>query len=226
MLYRGDLLPGFHISDAPDFECWLDSERTRLRGRVREASWAVADLMVRDGNGAGAAEAGHRAVALAPTDEAAICRLVLLLERLGDRAAAVRAYEAFAQRLGEEYELQPSEQTQALITRIRAGSSSASATRRVDAPLPPKDHETTVPAAPLSRRSRGRLAAGVGLTVTAALIIMGAPWYESHRAPATSASSDSVVAVFPFRVAGADPSVSYLGEGMVDLLAARLTGVG
>ncbi|MGD8699944.1 MAG: hypothetical protein PVJ43_11670, partial [Gemmatimonadales bacterium] len=35
-----------------------------------------------------------------------------------------------------------------------------------------------------------------------------------------------LVAVLPFRVAGADASLSYLGEGMVDLMAALLTGEG
>src|SRR5437870_7394997 len=35
-----------------------------------------------------------------------------------------------------------------------------------------------------------------------------------------------VVAVFPFRVAGAEAALSYLREGMVDLLAAKLTGEG
>ncbi len=32
--------------------------------------------------------------------------------------------------------------------------------------------------------------------------------------------------MLPFRVAGADPSVQYLRQGMVDLLQAKLTGVG
>ncbi len=36
----------------------------------------------------------------------------------------------------------------------------------------------------------------------------------------------SLVAVMPFRVAGADPSLAYLSEGMIDLLAAKLTGEG
>lgn len=39
-LYRGDLLQGFFISGAPDFEQWLDSERTRLRERATGAAWA------------------------------------------------------------------------------------------------------------------------------------------------------------------------------------------
>lgn len=128
-LYRGDLLPGFHISGAPDFERWLDQERDRLRGRAREAGWALADARERVGDAAGAAEAGHRAAAFAPTDETALHRLILLLERLGDRAAAVRAYETFASKLGEEYELEPSAETRALVARIRAepGESRAAA---------------------------------------------------------------------------------------------------
>jgi hypothetical protein len=33
-LYRGDLLDGFFMSDAPEFEHWLDGERERLRQRA------------------------------------------------------------------------------------------------------------------------------------------------------------------------------------------------
>src|SRR3989449_7939216 len=34
-LYRGHLLEGFFISDAPDFEQWLETERRRLRDIAR-----------------------------------------------------------------------------------------------------------------------------------------------------------------------------------------------
>jgi len=119
-LYRGELLAGFHISAAPDFERWLEEERSRLRLRAVEAGWALAAAREREGDAAGAAEAARRAVALSPTDETALRRLILLLERLGDRAAAVRVYEAFAWRLQGEYELEPSAETQALVARIRA----------------------------------------------------------------------------------------------------------
>ena len=120
VLYRGELLAGFHISAAPDFERWLDEERSRLRRRAVEAGWALAAARERDGDAAGAADAGRHAAALSPTDETALRRLMLLLERVGDRAAAVRAYEAFAWKLEEEYELEPSAETQAVVARIRA----------------------------------------------------------------------------------------------------------
>ena len=119
-LYQGEPLAGFHISDAPDFERWLDQERGRLRQLAMEAAWALAAEREREGDAAGAGEAARRAMAFSPTDETAVRRLILLLERVGDRAAAVRAYEAFAWKLEGEYELEPSAETRALVARIRA----------------------------------------------------------------------------------------------------------
>ena len=121
-LYRGELLAGFHISAALGFEHWLDQERGRVRQLAVAAAWALAGEREREGDAVGAAEAARCAVALVPEDETAIRRLMLLLERLGDRVAAVRAYEAFAWKLEGEYELQPSADTQALVARIRATS--------------------------------------------------------------------------------------------------------
>jgi DNA-binding SARP family transcriptional activator/tetratricopeptide (TPR) repeat protein len=121
-LYRGEPLAGFHISDAPDFERWLDQERGRLRQLAMEAAWALAAEREREGDAAGAGEAARRAVAFSPTDETAVRRLIVLLQRLGDRVAAVRAYEAFAWKLEGEYELQPSAETRSLVASIRAES--------------------------------------------------------------------------------------------------------
>jgi DNA-binding SARP family transcriptional activator/TolB-like protein len=123
-LYRGELLAGFHISAAPGFEHWLDQERSRVRQLAVEAAWALAAEREREGNAAGAAEAARYAVALVPEDETAIRRLMLLLERLGEKVAAVRAYESFAWKLEREYELQPSAETQALVARIRTSEES------------------------------------------------------------------------------------------------------
>jgi serine/threonine-protein kinase len=119
-IYRGEPLAGFHVSDAPEFERWLDDERGRVRQLAVGAAWALATARERAGDAAGAADAARRATALSPVDETALRRLVLLLERLGDRAAAVRAYEAFAWKLEGEYELEPSAETQAVVARIRA----------------------------------------------------------------------------------------------------------
>ncbi|HEU5041572.1 MAG TPA: serine/threonine-protein kinase [Gemmatimonadales bacterium] len=70
------------------------------------------------------------------------------------------------------------------------------------------------------RHGRRRLvalaAAGLGLALAAYL------WWPHPQA----ALDPNLVAVVPFRVRGAAPALGYLREGMIDLVAARLTGAG
>ena len=56
-----------------------------------------------------------------------------------------------------------------------------------------------------------------------ALIALGLTLFSRSRTPLLAADERAVM-ILPFRVAGADPDLSYLREGMVDLLAAKLTG--
>ena len=62
-----------------------------------------------------------------------------------------------------------------------------------------------------------------GLVVLAVAASGWLGWRRWGSAPAPRVDPE-VVAVLPFRVAGADPSLGYLREGMLDLLAAKLTG--
>jgi serine/threonine-protein kinase len=74
------------------------------------------------------------------------------------------------------------------------------------------------------RGSRSLLKAALLLFAVAA--VGTALWRKGASRPVGENLSDSLVAVLPFRVTGADPALAYLGDGMVDLLAARLTGEG
>ena len=65
-LYRGDFLNGVHVSDAPDFERWLDDERARLRGRALTAARELADQEENAGNLVGAVSSLRWAVRVAP----------------------------------------------------------------------------------------------------------------------------------------------------------------
>jgi hypothetical protein len=67
-----------------------------------------------------------------------------------------------------------------------------------------------------------RIAVGAGLAVLLAVIAV-ALWKQ--RTPRRLLDAN-VVAVAPFSIASADPGLAYLREGMVDLLAAKLTGQG
>lgn len=126
-LYGGDFLTGFFIPAAAEFERWLEDERTRLRERARSAASSLTVAEEMSGNLIGAAHWARRAAALAPESESALCRLVTLLERAGDRAAALRAYDEFADRLAKEYEAEPSTETRALMRAVRARANTVSA---------------------------------------------------------------------------------------------------
>jgi len=132
-LYRGPLLEGFFISDAPDFERWLETARARLQDAASRAARALVEQCESRGNLTTAAHWARRAVALTPHDEALLRRLIALLDRHGDRAGALEAYEAFTLKLAEEYAAEPAAETQALVAAVRARE------RAAPVPLPAMD---------------------------------------------------------------------------------------
>ena len=117
--YHGELLQGFYVSQAPEFEHWLDGERRRLAELVQKAAWAHAESLRAAGESERAAEAASRASALAPDDEISLRRLLRFLDDGGDRAGAIRAYDEFAERLRDELDAEPSAETQALAQSLR-----------------------------------------------------------------------------------------------------------
>ncbi|HET9982506.1 MAG TPA: BTAD domain-containing putative transcriptional regulator [Longimicrobiales bacterium] len=119
-LYRGDLLDGFHLSGAaPEFDQWVEEERARLRKLMVTAAWAQAEARRAEGDSEAAREWARRAVSLSPIDEEAQRRFLLLLRGLGDRVGAVAAYTAYARRLADEYELEPSAELAELARSMR-----------------------------------------------------------------------------------------------------------
>ena len=120
-LYRGPLLPGFYLTDVIEFEHWLDNERLRMERLATEAAWELATAREAEGDTSAALHWGRRAVDLAPFDESLLRRLIELYLRVGDRGGALNAYENFTRRLRDELEAEPTEQTLALVERVRTG---------------------------------------------------------------------------------------------------------
>jgi eukaryotic-like serine/threonine-protein kinase len=76
-----------------------------------------------------------------------------------------------------------------------------------------------------SRPSARRIARVVPAALTTIVLAVGA--YLRWQGPPPAVGADpGLVAVLPFRVAGAAPALGYLREGIVDLLAVKLTGEG
>ncbi|HEX6307519.1 MAG TPA: BTAD domain-containing putative transcriptional regulator [Longimicrobiales bacterium] len=137
--YGGDLMPGFVLEGAHEFDRWLHAERQRLRTLAVEAALADAREAEIHGDHASAAERVAWALRVEPTDEAVARRLIGLLDRSGNRAGAVATYEALASRLREELDLDPSPPTVELFAAIRdAGADAAPPDAHVRSALSPQ----------------------------------------------------------------------------------------
>ena len=164
-LYGGALLEGFFISDAPEFERWLETERGRLQQAAAGGARALAERYESDNDLTRAVRWTRRSIELAPSDEGLVRRLIALLDRQGDRAGALEAYEAFARRVAAEYDAEPAAETRALVAAVRARrrAEPAAASPEVDS----RPHQW-----PPSKRRRGRLVMRVGLSAAAALALL------------------------------------------------------
>jgi DNA-binding SARP family transcriptional activator len=120
-LYRGPFLDGLHVEGAAsEFQDWLDRERDWVCRQAAAAATLLMERAEREGRAADAARWARRALELMPDDESALRRLLALLDRAGDRPAAIQAYEDFARRMAQELELEPAPETRALAESIRA----------------------------------------------------------------------------------------------------------
>ena len=124
-VYRGDLLTGFFVEEAPEFERWVQSQRARLRSVAARAAYEAAEQLERNGEYGAAVTLAERSFDLSGTDERTLRKLIALQVHAGDRAAAINTYETFARNLAAEYQTEPSAETRSLIETIRAGGEPA-----------------------------------------------------------------------------------------------------
>ncbi|MBI2836967.1 MAG: tetratricopeptide repeat protein [Acidobacteria bacterium] len=121
-LYRGDLLDGLFIEDAPGFEDWLTMQRGRFRD-LAETALARLTLLHRQ---RGSYELGllcaRRLLAINPWQESAHRTLMEMLVLAGQPGAALSHFETCRRVLADELHTTPSQETTALFERIRAGA--------------------------------------------------------------------------------------------------------
>jgi len=214
-LYRGDLLEGFFIRGAPAFEQWLEDERVRLR----VVALRSATLLAERGGLAESVQWGRRALRIAPLDEPTLRRLMQTLDRLGDRAGALEAYEAFAKRLTAELEAEPAPETQALAdaVRVRAATLSSAVTE-----LSPLETPAALPeAAPALPARRRWVGAAVAVLALAALVVVAS---RPPRKP-TELNAKRVLVV-PFANRTGDSTLDPLGNLAADWITYGLAQTG
>lgn len=120
-LYEGELLPGFYVNGGGEFERWMEEERERLREMAAGAAWRTAHAFLAQRELVKAERTAQRALALVWSDETPVRRFISAMAHAGDRAAALRFYGKFCDRLRDELQVTPSPQTLEVVERIRDG---------------------------------------------------------------------------------------------------------
>ncbi|MGH7373749.1 MAG: AfsR/SARP family transcriptional regulator, partial [Candidatus Rokuibacteriota bacterium] len=116
-LYRGPLLEGLHVAEAP-FEEWFRTERERLGEWAQEALAKLLRRQLGRGPLEAAVHTATRLLALDPLQEAVHRTLMRLYVRQGRRAAALRQYQVCVEALRKELGIEPDPQTQRLYRDI------------------------------------------------------------------------------------------------------------
>ena len=245
VLYKGPFLEGFFLSGAPEFERWAAEQRTRYEAQIA----AVLDRLAANADALGdhrmAVEWRRRRAAIDPLDTNATVRLMTSLAAAGDRAGALQHARVHEALLRDQLDVAPDAAVAQLVARLRAEPERPEIVVPTS-PLPGKDgvpsgvpapaavadvgvstEAVTEPVAapPRRRGSEGKRIAWPVFAVVAVTVgaIVGTS-RSARRDPAPAAAPGVVqpVVIAPFRVAGADATLAYLREGMVELLSMRL----
>ena len=236
-LYRGDFLEGFFVSDvAPEFDQWIAETRADLRSRAATSAWALAIDCRERGDLSAAAAFARRASGLGLDDENGVARLISFLDELGDRGGALEAYGELATRLKNEYDAEPSPETQALIDRVRKRTlakaslnaaevvvhnvAEVAVNRGVTIAPHPAPTAPTTPTAPRRRDSYKR-ARGIAAVIATALVVVAI----ANRAP-TFGERPVSIAVIPLEDLSGDTSRAYVADGVTDQLITDLAQLG
>ncbi|MCC6616804.1 MAG: AAA family ATPase [Anaerolineae bacterium] len=140
--YRGDLLRDFY-DGSPEFEDWLYLTREQVKSAFCEGTLILANERARSGSYAEALSLIRSALRFDPLHEALNRQLMLCLLHSGQPGEAEAHFHNFRQRLGEEFDLEPSVEMIRLCRIVQADQSSEARTSfALNAPQDPPMHAT------------------------------------------------------------------------------------
>jgi DNA-binding SARP family transcriptional activator/TolB-like protein/Flp pilus assembly protein TadD len=238
-LYRGDLLDGFHVSDAPEFERWVGSERERLAQRWAAAVEELATERERAGDFTGAAARWRRLAARDPYSSRIALRLMGALAAAGDAAAALQHARIHETLLREELQAMPDPEVAALVRQLQSPRvDKLPASRQTPAPVEversPAGAGATSPSGDLDRpavasgsrdRSRRRRATimAAGLVAVFATVASAVALRNGSRVP--SITQIRSLAVLPLENLSGDSVHRSFAAGMHDALITELARI-
>jgi DNA-binding SARP family transcriptional activator len=250
-LYEGPFLDGFFVTGASEFEQWSAAQRTRLRDLTVGALERLATDAEERGDLAAVVRWRRQAAALLPLDASRTVQLMTAMAAAGDRAGALQQARVHGALLREEMGLDADPLVEAYAATLRADAvqPSAEATTRMtvaagaggdDHPTavmmePPMIHGAPTPSDGVATHGLApappdlRIPLWLRWTILSVVIVVllgiGVLIGRARRSTSTEVTPLALrqrVVVAPFRVIGADPSLAYLRDGLVELLSARL----
>jgi DNA-binding SARP family transcriptional activator len=132
--YRGVLLDGTYLADAPDFEVWLAAERERFNQHYLRLLAAQIANRRAAGDWQGVITISQKVLAVDDLQEPIYRALMDAHARLGERAEALRVYDTLHDRLAYELGVDPLPETETLRATILHGDQEP---QRQSEPVPP-----------------------------------------------------------------------------------------
>jgi DNA-binding SARP family transcriptional activator/dienelactone hydrolase len=125
--YRGPFLDGFYLSEAVEFERWLEGERARLAGEFAKELESLAEAAEENRDFPASAEWWTKRAAHDPFDSRVALLVMQALEKAGNRAAALQHGATHARLLHDEFGIAPPPDVIAFAERLRHEAAQAPA---------------------------------------------------------------------------------------------------
>jgi TolB-like protein/Tfp pilus assembly protein PilF len=253
-LYRGPFLDGFFLSDAPEFERWVEGEREKFRRNHAAALEGLAEVAAAERDFARAAEWWRLRFEADPSNTRVTMRLMEALEAAGDRAGALRQARFHATLLEQEFGARIDCEVEVLAQRLRLEpvlSATSLHQQRADPldggsmpaeidpfmvtlaskPSPPSERPDPAPNRLPARRTSWRtLVPPMAVMLAVAAALTGGWLFQDRSAPSPAElqrvpEGRRTIAVLPFVNLSGDPEGDHFGHGLAEELISRLSRV-
>ncbi|HUF30538.1 MAG TPA: BTAD domain-containing putative transcriptional regulator [Gemmatimonadaceae bacterium] len=231
-IYSGPFLDGVYLSDAPEFERWMEEERNRLEHRAAAALERLACQAVASGDRQASIEWWSRLAAADPLNARSALGLMNAFAIAGDRAGALRHAQVYETLVRQELEMEPDAEVVALAERLRRDPEPMEAVTggALEIPAALEESGERRPAQPVEKARRQlpsrRISLRGALFASVLLVVLAGAWTFSQRQVASPApASHSALAVLPFVDMSANGLDEYFSDGMTEELIHALSQV-
>lgn len=220
-VYVGPFLDGFYVSEAGEFERWVEAQRERLADQYTQALESLGRRAMARGDHRGSAVWWRRLVEAHRLNADAALGLATALEAAGEQAEALRSVQAHAAYVRQELGADPASAVVALIRRLQQPAADDQPGDSVPGTLPASLLERVRQADLLSLTAVGAVAITLAALATAGVI--GRRSGAADPEPVAPANR-KMLAVLPFENRGAATD-EYFADGLSEAIATRLGSI-